>query len=412
MSLDSSLDWRFGDDENFRQSTPTPTPAPRRRLRLPWLPRLLLLLGSLALLSGVIVWRIAGVRHERLIADAQAAADLELAALLNGEPAVSAWDETADRLWQTRYVAYVRGWARSRRPESASARVLDAELVPPNLGLVTVETTYQQDGVPHTVRQARVYRLQDRQWLRTSVDDRVWGPWEVYETSHFRFVYHQRDAGLVREVAQGSDIFYEQVYRDLGVPLPTTRSLTVQLDVYSPTLDAVRTEDGLRITSPLITFVGLESPQTAAQSVRVLLASAFVNLVANDAHLTPTANRAILILALLNAEASLFEPLPASAKAAAYARLARAARDQSLIPLAALETGRANSARDDELVLAEYQALGDYLIARFGPNAPGRMLAAARTTKTWDDLTIQALGLPSETLDRWWREWLATKTKD
>ncbi|MCW5850102.1 MAG: hypothetical protein KIT87_08455, partial [Anaerolineae bacterium] len=367
MALDSSLDWRFGDDETFRQNAPTPTPAPRRRLRLPWLPRLLLILASLALLSGVTIWRMAAVRHERLLADAQAAVDLELAALLNGEPGVSAWDETADRLWQTRYVAYVRGWARSNRPQSASARVLDAELVPPNLALVTVETSYQQNDALHTVRQVRVYRLQDRQWLRTSVDDRVWGPWEVYETGHFRFVYHQRDAGLIREVAQGSDVFYEQVYRDLGAPLPSTRPLTVQLDVYSPTLDAVRTEDGMRITSPLITFTGLDTAETASQNVRWRLASTFVNLVAADANLAPARGWRILTLTVLNAEASLFAAYPPAGKAAAYARLARAQREQRLVPLAALET----SNTDPDLILAEYLALGDYVISRFGPNAPG-----------------------------------------
>ncbi len=408
MALDSSLDWHFGDDEGFRQSAPAPTPAPRRRLRLPWLPRLLLVLAGLALLGGVTVWRIAAVRHERLVADAQAAVDLELAALLNGEPGISAWDEDADRLWQTRYVAYLRTWARANRPESVSTRVLDAELTPPNLALVTVETTYQQEGTPHTVRQVRVYRLQDRQWLRTSVDNRVWGPWVVNETPHFRFVYHQRDAALMKEVAEGSDVFYEQVYRDLGLPLPTTRPLTVQLDVYSPTLDAVRTEDGIRLTSPMVTFAGLDTADTAAQNIRWRLASTFVNLAAADANLQPTQGWRLLTLTLLNAEATLFAPYPATAKAASYARLARAARDRRLVPLAALETSTA----DPDLVLAEYLALGDYLVARFGPNAPGRLLAASRTATTWDEMCLQALGLPATTLEQWWREWVTTRIRD
>ena len=412
MALDGSLEWRFGDDEEFRQGVPTPAPTPRRRLRLPWLPRLLLVLAGLALLGGLTVWRIAAVRHDRLVVDAQAAVDLELAAFLDGEPRVSAWDEAADRQWQTRYVAYVRSWARTNQPQAVAARVVDAELVPPNLALVTVDMSYRQAALPHTARQVRVYRLQDRQWLRTSVDDRTWGPWAVYETRRFRFVYHQRDESLVKEVAQGSDLFFDQVYRHLELPLPDTRPLTVQLDVYSPLLDAVRTEEGIRITSPLTTLSGLDSAMTATQYVRWQLASVFVNSVADQAGLAPSQGDRLLTLTLLNAEATLFEPYPAAARAEAYARLARAAREGGLVPLAALGTDVASRTSDDELVLAEYLALGDYLIARFGPNAPGRVLTTARTAATWDDVCRQALGVPAPTLEQWWRAWVEGRNKE
>ena len=58
------------------------------------------------------------------------------------------------------------------------------------------------------------------------------------------------------------------------------------------------------------------------------------------------------------------------------------------------------------LTAAEWDAFGEFLVARYGPDAPSRMIHATRTATTWDALTREALHVGGDELDAAFRSWL------
>lgn len=403
---DSMLEWKVEDDE--RITGQAQKPERRRRFpRLVWLPRVLGVLFILAVVSAVIVWRVAVTRQDRLLTDAQAAVDSELAAMLNGEPSLSVWDDNADRFWQTRYVNFIRSWVRQGKPDQATSRVLSIDLVASDLALAMVETKVVRSGVERASRQARVYRIDGRRWLRTSIDERAWGPQETYDTRRFHFVYHQRDASLAREISQGLDSYLERAYADLGLGLPPTNRITVALDIANPFTDASRTDEGYRLASPLVTMNGVDTAETPAQVARWHLASTLINTIVLGSIYESPATWKSLVSAMIGAEANTFAPFPVAWRRTTYERLRQAIRENSLIPLSELEKAQ----KDQLLISVLYSSLGEFTVSRYGPTGPGRVLAATRKAQTWDDISRDGYGMNAPILEGVWQEWLKKKVE-
>lgn len=410
------LDWKIGDEHIVigklsEPEQPPPTPRPWRR----WLLRAAGVLAVVALVVFAYNWRIYLARHERLHVDAQAAVDSEMATLLSGAQGVVTWDEAADRLWQTRYIGFARTWARAAGGQ-ATARVLDVELIAPDLALAQVETRIGGPGSERVLQSVRAYRIVGTQWQRTSIDERAWGSWEVTETTHFRLVYRHRDAELAEAVAEGLDPFAERLAWHYGPFLPQQQRTSVIIDISAPWTDIVRTEEGYRVGSPLASFNGVDSQDTPAGLVRWNLASALVSQAANDAAavgqnatslgtLVQPANPNVwrgLRGAMLQAEARLLATPPAGTRQATSAALRAALAEGRLLPPSRLET----AASDMVLTAAEWDAFGEFLVARYGPDAPSRMIIASASATTWDDLIRAALRISSSELDAAFRNWL------
>ncbi len=404
LSDDAMLDWHVGDEEDGQALPDAPTA--RRTPSLPWLPRVLLSVLIVAVLvvavGGVFAWRVAVARQERLLTDAQAAVDSELAALRLGDPGLTVFDPNADRMWQARYVAYVRSVSRLTHATLIGSRVTSVELPAPDLALVMVETQVTDTVGTHTVREARAYRLADRQWQRTSVDERTWGAWQTLETPDFRLVYRQRDAETVKSAAYGLDTWYERMLDDLGAPPPAAGRVTITLDTLNPTGTTVRTGDGYRLSSPLTTLTGLDVRDEPEAVVREQLATALVQGAASSRGSVTAPPWRPMMWAILDAETRTFAKPLASQQATTRDQLRRAVAANRLIPLAALET----YSGDSSLVSAEWNAFADFIIARLGPSGPSRVLHAVTTTRTWDEFTRAAFVLPPRDLETVWYDWL------
>ena len=150
--------------------------------------------------------------------------------------------------------------------------------------------------------------------------------------------------------------------------------------------------------------------------VRWNLASALVSQAANDAAalgqnatslgtLVQPANPNVwrgLRGAMLQAEARLLATPPAGTRQATSAALRAALAEGRLLPPSRLET----AASDMVLTAAEWDAFGEFLVARYGPDAPSRMIIASASAATWDDLIRAALRISSSELDAAFRNWL------
>lgn len=410
------LDWKIGD-EHIVVGKPIDEDRPPHSPR-PWWRWLLRAAGLLAIVGVIVLayeWRAYVARHDRLRADAQAAVDSEMATLLSGAQGAVTWDETADRLWQARYVAFARSWARAATAQ-ATSRVLDVELVAPDLALAQVETRVGGPDGERVLQSVRAYRIEGTRWVRTSIDERAWGPWEVTETAHFRLVYHRRDADLAKAVAEGLDLFAERLAWHYGPPLGQQRT-SIIIDVSDAWTEIVRTEEGFRVGSPLASFNGVDSQDTPPGHVRWNLAWGLVSQAASDAAVSVGQNPAALGTliqpsnpnawrglrdAMLQAEARLFALPPSGTRQATAAAVRAALAEGRLLPPSRLEAATS----DMVLTAAEWDAFGEFLIARYGPDAPSRMIHAARAATTWDALTRDALHVGGDELDAAFRSWL------
>ncbi len=396
------LDWKIGDEhvvigKPLEAERPPRAPRPWRR----WLARGVGLLAVVAVIALAYTWRIYTVRHDRLHADAQAAVDSEMVTLLGGAQGAVTWDEAADRLWQTRYVAFARTWARAAGGQ-AIARVQDVELIAPDLALVLVETRVGSPGRERVLQSTRAYRIVGTEWERTSIDERAWGPWDVLETARFRLVYHRRDADLAKAIADGLDLFAERLAWHYGPFLPQQRT-SIVIDVSDSWTEIVRTEEGFRVGSPLASFNGVDTQDTPASHVRWNLAWGLVSQAAQDnGPDARTGSWRGLRGAMLQAEARLFATPPAGTRQATSAALRAALAEGRLLPPSRLEAATS----DMVLTAAEWDAFGEFLVARYSPDAPSRMIHAARTATTWDALTRDALRVGSDELDAEFRTWL------
>ncbi|MCW5851322.1 MAG: hypothetical protein KIT87_14695 [Anaerolineae bacterium] len=233
------LDWRVAEawEETVAEVTPAGPRRGRPGRRWVWL----LALVGVAAVGLAMVWTLweGPRRYQRLVADVQATADLELWAWQRGDPALfeTLLDPTAPVAWQQQYVQEFRLFpqrARYVRRGTPQVRV-EAVEAQADLALVTLRVQVPDfPSGPLDYTQAFPYRYLNGRWARTGPDARLWGATQRLTTPHFILVYPERDSASVQAVAAEIEGFYTRLRADLDLAAPAQEVWTIYLTLDPP----------------------------------------------------------------------------------------------------------------------------------------------------------------------------------
>lgn len=109
--------------------------------------------------------------------------------------------------------------------------------------------------LPTPYLETRFYQETDRGWLQTRPGPSFWGPRQLYETDHLRFLFYRRDADLIEPHVAALNQIYLTLHEMVGQELPTsTQKLVIAI---SPEQIAGRgiSRDRIDVTSPVMARV-------------------------------------------------------------------------------------------------------------------------------------------------------------
>lgn len=387
------LDWRVAEgwEETVAEAGPD-GPRPRR----PWR-RLALALALVAALASVLAlaWTFwAGPRrYQRLLADVQATADLELWAWQRGDAALfeTLLDPAAPVAWRQQYVQEFRlfpGRARYVRRGTPQVRV-EAVEARGDLALVTLRVRVPDfPSGPLDYTQAVPYRYVEGRWARTAPDERLWGAVQRLTTPHFVLLYPARDAATVQAVATEVEEFYARLRADLALAPPAREVWTVSLTL-DPPLAPPRDAPPGAVYLPSPTLALLPPGLTPTGHLKLTLGRWLGRaLVQDERWAQPLGGAAVwmLPLGIIEWESVRWAGGDPSQDAASERRFQHW---QSL-------------AQTFDSVPPTLSVI-DYVAAAYGPAALPALVGAARSGAwTWDALTQQAFGLERDRFEAGW----------
>ena len=252
------LEWRVG--ETWGDDAPGPV-GPRRWRpgRRWWLLPLAALAVGLAI-AGWLAWETPR-REERLRADVQTTADLELWAWQSRDVALfeTLIDPDIPAGWRDEHVQEFRmfpQYARLARRGTPQVQVESVEAHGDEALVVLRVRVPDFPGQPLDYRQALPYRYIDGRWARSAPTETLWGPTRRLLTRHFAFEYPERDAATVRAVAAEIETFYQRLRADLDLPASDGEVWTVRVTL-DPPLAPQRDQRGgiARLPSPSLALL-------------------------------------------------------------------------------------------------------------------------------------------------------------
>lgn len=254
------LDWRVG--EAWGDEAPEPA-GPRRWRpgRRWWLLPLAVLAVGLGV-AGWLAWETP--RHEeRLRADVQATADLELWAWQSRDVALfeTLIDPHIATGWRDEHIQEFRMFPQYARLARRGTPQVEVESVEAHgdEALVMLRVRVPDfPGQPLDYRQALPYRYVDGRWARSAPTQTLWGPTRRLLTRHFVFEYPERDAAAVHAVAAEIEGFYQKLRADLDLPASDGEVWAVRLTL-DPPLSPQRDPAGsaTRLPSPSLALLPL-----------------------------------------------------------------------------------------------------------------------------------------------------------
>jgi hypothetical protein len=265
--------WQDGDADT--DIVPLPPTPPRRR------PRGALIVGAVAVaalaIAGAVVWQRAEHGQRAAQSDLQAVVDAEAAALQRGDEEVFlSLQDLSQRQWYRDQELY---WDAVQRASEEEPRAEVGDLAITEVELrddrAWVEVQYTLDGVPY--RKAQFYRLLDGHWRHTAPDARFWGERREIDTPHLHFVTNEREEPIVRPVAEGLEMLFEQVRSDF-VLQDMTRQVIFEFQPVAEAGPALYSEAHFVVPSPLLLGVRCDGHldtdllASLAQSVGLFLA--------------------------------------------------------------------------------------------------------------------------------------------
>lgn len=259
MTTQTTLHWYFGEEARLREEMLLAR-LDGRRLR--WMSRgqqrlvrvfvgLTLAVVLVSLGREYFVWQEARMRTV-------IARSVEMEAWawhrLDYEAVTAALDPEAREDWVRWYKNYQQGrrtWAgKDARLPSVSVGAVDFL----GGGRALVEVRLRAAEVPDVeeYREYHIYRNVAGEWLRTSTDGDLWGTPTELRTGIFRFVYSQRDAAAVEEVAPHVEAIWHNVHARLGMSsTPGDPSLHIVIQSENVGVSGLRFDgDRLPLLSP------------------------------------------------------------------------------------------------------------------------------------------------------------------
>lgn len=383
------LDWRvggaWGDEASGTVGSPRWRPG-RRWLLLP--------LAALAVALAVAAWlaREMPRREERLRADVQATADLELWAWQGRDVALfeTLIDPNISLGWRDEHVQEFRmfpQYARLARRGTPQVQVESVE-AHGDEALVTLHVRVPDfPGQALDYRQVLPYRYVAGRWVRSAPTATLWGPTHRLLTRHFVFEYPERDAATVHAVADEIEAFYQRLRADLDLPTTSGEVWTIRLTL-DPPLAPQRDPDpaSARLPSPSLALLpqGTTPSRQLKLDVGRWLGEA---LTRRDEWTTPLSGAAVWNLPLAVAEWNTLAWADADAPPGASLRLVQ--HYQTL--------------RQTYDSMLPTVTIVEYVAAAYGRPAVASMTRAARNgARTWETLLPASLGVPADAFEAAW----------
>lgn len=387
------LDWRVA--EGWEETGADTAPTGPRRSR-PWR-RWALALALVAALAGAlalawVAWE-GPRRYQRLVADVQSVADLELWAWQRGDPALfeTLLDPTASVAWRQQYVQEFRLFpARSRYVRRGAPQVqVEAVEARGDLALVTLRVRVPDfPSGPLDYSQAFPYRYVDGRWARTAPDERLWGGTQRLTTPHFVLVYPARDAAAVEAVAAELEAFYARLRADLALAPPAREVWTVTLTL-DPPLAPPRDAPPGAVYLPSPSLAQLPHGLTPARHLKLALGRWLGRALVQDERWTqPLGGAAVWMLPLAIGE---------------WETVRWAGGDPDLDTTALRRLQHWESLTQTFDTVPPMLSVLDYAEAAYGPAALSALVGAARGGAwTWDQLTLAAFGVDRARFEAAW----------
>jgi hypothetical protein len=247
--------------------------------------------------------------------------------------------------------------------------------------------------LPTPYLETRFYQETERGWLQTRPGPAFWGPRQIYETEHLRFLFYSRDADLIEPSLAAIDRIYLTLHEIVGQSPPTiTEKLVIAI---TPEMVAGRgvTSQRIDVTSPVMARVPESLSPTAyiSQSIVSRLSFWVLNGYGHESELPSFAAewRGLMrgLRGWLRTDL-LGQRWPWDAQAAAY--FEQHYREQLPLPLATL-----TSWNDTPWVLDQdrrmWQAgaaetLLNYVVDTYGRAQLAAFVQGLRQHDTWDEL--------------------------
>lgn len=390
------LEWRVG--ETWGDDAPGPV-GPRRWRpgRRWWLLPLAALAVGLAV-AGWLAWETPR-REERLRADVQATADLELWAWQSRDVALfeTLIDPDIPAGWRDEHIQEFRmfpQYARLARRGTPQVQVESVE-AHGDAALVVLRVRVPDfPGQPLDYRQALPYRNIDGRWARSAPTETLWGPTRRLLTRHFTFEYPERDTATVQVVAAEIEAFYERLRADLDLPASDGEVWTVRLTLDPPLAPPRNPTGGVaRLPSPSLAL--LPQGMTPARQLKLDLGRWLGEaLTRRDDWTRPLSGAAVWNLPLAVAEWNTLAWVDDGAPPGAGLR--RVQRYQTL--------------RQTFDSMLPTVTIVDYVAAVYGRSSVAAMTRSARGgARTWEALLPASLGVGAEAFEAAWLGYVETQ---
>lgn len=379
------LEWQIAEGW---QEVPDEAPRPRRpRWRWLLMPLLLALLAA-----AWFVWQ-APLRYQRLRADLQAAADLELWAWRNRDPALfeSLLDPQTPPAWRQQHVQEFRLFPQRTQLVRRGTPQVYVEGVDAQgdvaLAMLRIRVPDFPTG-PLDYTQAQPYRYVNGRWARTGPDERLWGPTRRLVTPHFIFEYPERDTPTVAALAAEIEAFYATLRADLDLPTATHEVWTIILTLDPPFMPSPETKPSvMRLPSPSLAILpqGMTPLRYLKLAVGRWLGDA---LVSQEAWTRPLSGVIVWNLPLAVTE---------------WDTVRWAAGATPGPPDPNRRPQRWQTLRQTYDVIQSTVSVIEYIDAAYGRSAVAGVIHAARQgATTWERLLPEALGVTQESFEPAW----------
>jgi hypothetical protein len=193
--------------------------AKQRRYQLYYLFAAAVLL--LVLAAGGWLWQRAQAGIAQIDTDLQhaVAAELWLASHRDPRRATALLADPASVAWHAQFSRENHLLSTLQASALGSQSATDINVVEVNDQWAVVHVTVDAISDAGAYRQARFYRYTPQGWRHTAPAVEWWGTPEQFESDYFIFVFRQRDAGVVAEVAPRVDAMYREMRRNFGLAM-------------------------------------------------------------------------------------------------------------------------------------------------------------------------------------------------
>ncbi len=414
-----ATEFHWHEDETDKKDRPTgrfapvvpPLESPRRRWPR-WVGLALLFLASIAIGVGGAVWFLSQRGLSAARADLEAVLRTEAQALARGDQELYRSLQDAESAQQlTEFFERVQGDMFLRAADQVDAeqplRIAHLELLEDR---AWAEVAFTRNGVPY--RRMQFYRLSEGRWRRTLPDPRFWGEVRNRKTTHFLFIYHEREEGIINALAPWAEETYRRILSDFQAP-----AWNGAIIIEFRTEEAGRAIDlvNFRFALPSPFLLGYRADGRLDGLLRSSIAYdlALVGAVSRTGLFSRQAryrNNWLMLNAVVQREVERLVPDGMADAEAKAEQLRQAVRHGEILPLRAFwPPFDLRSARDFNLALIQAQSLLDYAEEVAGDAAVPALLLALGQQKPWDDALLYAFNVEAARFEAGWLAWLQAR---